>query len=63
MIVEINQILYDDVVTTLKCAITARFATSGGSRASPGSIRNECDLRFNNEGDTWPVTDGSICST
>lgn len=50
MIVEINQILYDDVVTTLRAQygeVRDKWWISG----VPTSIRNECDLRFNNEGD------------
>lgn len=50
MIVEINQILYDDVVTTLR-AKYGEVRDAWWISGVPTSIRNECDLRFNNEGD------------
>ena len=50
MIVEINQILYDDVVTTLR-AHYGEVRDAWWISGVPTSIRNECDVRFNNEGD------------
>jgi DGQHR domain-containing protein len=50
MIVEINQILYDDVLATLR-AKYGEIRDAWWISGVPASIRNECDVRFNNEGD------------
>lgn len=51
MILEIHKILYDDVVTTLK-AHYGEVRDAWWITGVPKQVRIDCDVRYNNEGDT-----------